>query len=166
MRATLGWKQGFIFKGRKSRHGWVLQLSDGLLGPADLLVPGGNAERESVTLQVAGTAIELTSEPVWQDRGIARISASVTPRPWPRRFIRSADAPEDCIAVADPTATPMPLAASRLTDEGDHWFVDSAVPFDDSWHGACVVSRVDGYLLGMLLLEDDEARVALLPKTD
>jgi hypothetical protein len=108
----------------------------------------------------------LTGEPVWQDRGLARIGATVTPRAWPRRFIRSADTPEDCVAVADPTAAPMPLAASRLTDEGEHWAVDPAVPFDASWHGACVVSRVDGYLLGMLLIEDDEARVALLPESD
>jgi hypothetical protein len=36
---------------------------------------------------------------------------------------------------------------------------------DESWHGAAVVARDDGYLLGLLLVEDGEARVALLPES-
>ena len=39
-----------------------------------------------------------------------------------------------------------------------------AVPVEDAWHGACVLARGDGMLVGLLLVEDGEARVALLPE--
>ncbi|MHC4208725.1 MAG: hypothetical protein ACYSWT_03320, partial [Planctomycetota bacterium] len=64
-----------------------------------------------------------------------------------------------------PTASPLPLAASRLTAAAGGWSVDPAVSVDESWHGAAVVARDDGYLLGLLLVEDGEARVALLPES-
>ena len=67
--------------------------------------------------------------------------------------------------MADPTATPLPLAASRLEVAGGGWSVDPAVSVDESWHGAAVVARADGFLLGLLLVEDGEARVALVPET-
>ncbi|MCH8165159.1 MAG: hypothetical protein IH889_06080, partial [Planctomycetes bacterium] len=66
----------------------------------------------------------------------------------------------------DPTATPLPLAAARLTQQQDLWAVDPAVTVDDSWHGACVVARADGYLVGLLLVEKGTVKVALLPHPD
>jgi hypothetical protein len=66
--------------------------------------------------------------------------------------------------VADPTATPLPLAAPRLAVVDGGWSVDPAVSVDESWHGAAVVARDDGYLVGLLLVEDGEARVALVPQ--
>ena len=67
--------------------------------------------------------------------------------------------------MADPAAAPLPLAATRLTADAGRWLVDGAVPVDESWHGACVLSRADGRLLGMLLIGDDEVSVALLPQS-
>jgi hypothetical protein len=34
---------------------------------------------------------------------------------------------------------------------------------DPTWHGACVVSRTDGRLIGIVLVADDSAMIALLP---
>jgi hypothetical protein len=34
---------------------------------------------------------------------------------------------------------------------------------DDRWHGAAVLARSDGFLVGLLLVEDGRVRVALLP---
>ena len=71
--------------------------------------------------------------------------------------------PEDCIVVADPTSPPLPLAASRLASVDGAWRVDPAVPVDAAWHGASVVSRGDGRLVGVLLVDEEEIRVALVP---
>ncbi|GAG37430.1 unnamed protein product, partial [marine sediment metagenome] len=82
---------------------------------------------------------------------------------WPKALRRSAEAPEDCLAVADPAATPLPLTASRLTPDDQSWLIDPAVSVDETWHGACVLSRNDGRLVGMILVEEETARVALWP---
>ena len=163
LRAAIGWKQGFLFKGRRSRQGWVLQMADGLLGPADLLTPAEKADRETVSLEVAGRVIALEQEPAWEHGGLARLNLTLGESIWPGSRVRVAAEPEDCIAVADPKAAPIPLAAPRLTAEEGRWLVDSAVSVDDSWHGACVLSRRDGALVGILLVEDEEVFVALLP---
>ncbi len=93
------------------------------------------------------------------------MAAFVTRTTWPAQRRRVAVEPEDCLAVGDPAATPLPLAAARLSMEAGFWLVDPAVPLDESWHGACVLSRRDGYLVGMVLANNGEpVRVALLPE--
>ncbi|MCH8314348.1 MAG: MCE family protein [Planctomycetes bacterium] len=163
LRARIGWREGRWITRAKSRQGWVLQTDDGLLGPADLLGPNGDADRETVVLEVAGTVVELESEPSWQHGGLALLAEHVTPTSWPAQRRRSPSEVEDCLAVGDPTATPLPLAAARLTAQIGSWAVDPAVPVDESWHGAVVVARSDGFVVGLLLVDDDEARVALIP---
>ena len=41
--------------------------------------------------------------------------------------------------------------------------MDGAISFDPSWHGAAVLSRRDGRLLGLLLVAEGAAHVALVP---
>jgi paraquat-inducible protein B len=163
LRAAIGWKQGFLFKGRRSRQGWVLQTAEGLLGPADLLIPGEKAERETATLEVAGQVITLEQAPAWERNGLACLNLMLGESVWPEDRMRAAGEPEDCIAVADPKIAPIPLAAPRLTAGEGCWLVDPAVSVDESWHGACVLSRADGVLVGILLVEDEHVSVALLP---
>ena len=165
-RATVAWKQGRLISRRRHRQGWVLQTYEGLLGPADMLVPDDDAQQESSILEVAGTLVALDTLPLWSSGGLAVIEGRLMRPIWPSGRHRRATAPEECLAIGDPTAPPMPLAAARLTpaDGGGAWDVDPAVPLDESWHGAAVVARVDGYLVGVLLVEDDAARVALLPE--
>ena len=164
LRASIGWKQGFIVKGTHTRRGWVLQTERGLLGPADLLAPqlGRTADRETIEIEVAGKSLPLEGEPAWTAGGLARLDATVSDRPWPQRLMRAASGPEDCIAVADPGAAPIPLAASRLVPVPGGWLVDAAVSIDALWHGAGVVSRADGRLVGILLVDNDDVRVALI----
>ena len=163
LRLRIGWREGRWITRAKSRQGWVLQTDDGLLGPADLLGPNGDADRETVVLEVAGTVVELESEPSWQRGGLALLTEQVTPASWPAQRRRSPSAPEDCLAVGDPTATPLPLAEARLTAQIGSWAIDPAVSVDESWHGAVVVARSDGFVVGLLLVDDDQARVALIP---
>jgi hypothetical protein len=64
----------------------------------------------------------------------------------------------------DAASPPLALSAARLKPESDaYWQIDSAVPVDESWHGACVLARSDGRVLGMVLVDHDSAKVALLP---
>ena len=165
LRAKLAWRQGKWISRERSRQGWVLQTAEGLLGPADLLTPGEKAEGGTVFLEVAGNGLPLVDDPAWSRGGLAAFAAFVTRTTWPAQRRRVAVKPEDCIAVGDPAATPLPLAAARLSMEAGFWLVDPAVPLDESWHGACVLSRRDGYLVGMVLANDGEpVRVALLPE--
>ncbi|MHC5114498.1 MAG: MlaD family protein [Planctomycetota bacterium] len=168
LRATIRWKQGFLIKKARSQGGWVLQTADGLLGPTDLLTAqrGSNTEPGSVSLEVAGRDIPLPDTPAWSRHGVATLDVTVGEVRWAAQRIRRPEAPEDCIAVTDPIAPPFPLAASRLTPhdgaDGATWRVDPAISLDESWHGACVLSRRDGMLVGLLLIDDDEVWVSLL----
>jgi len=172
LRATIRWKQGFLIKKARSQGGWVLQTTNGLLGPNDLLTAqrGSNTEPGSVSLEVAGRDIPLPDTPAWERNGVATLDVSVGGVLWPASRIRTPEAPEDCIAVTDPIALPFPLAASRLTAfaEGSAatWRVDPAISLDESWHGACVLSRRDGMLVGLLLIQDDEVWVSLLERPE
>jgi hypothetical protein len=164
LRARSGWTKGWWIARQRSRQGWVLQTDEGVLGPADLLRPVDEADRENAVLEVAGDVLPLTVSPVWEAGGLALLDVRVSDVSWPRARRRQAVGTEDCLAVADPTATPLPLAAARLAVADGGWSVDPAVSIDESWHGAAVVARDDGYLLGLLLVEDGEARVALVPQ--
>jgi len=163
-RATLVWTQGrLLVRRQRQRRGWVLQTEEGLLGPADLVTHTDQPQQETVLLEVAGTVIPLDHPPVWVHGDIAVIEQWLVSPAWPTGRRRHADQPEDCLAVGDPTAPPISLAAVRLTAANGSWTVDPAVSMDESWHGAAVVGRVDGYLVGVLLVEGNRARVALLP---
>jgi hypothetical protein len=171
LRASLGWKEGRIFSSDKSRHGWVLATDAGLLGPDDLLKPKEDAREKTTVLEVAGEIVPLDAPPAWERNGLAlrdvRLSLQAAAPWWPMARVRSMLAAEECIAVTDSLANPLPLAAARLSpiareNGGDSpgWNVDSAVVIDESWHGACVVARSDGKIVGMLLVNNQgQARV-------
>lgn len=167
MRATIGWRQGRWIKGTKSHQGWVLQTESGVLGPGDLLKPGEKADRDSAALEVEGKVLPLQVAPLWERNGLALLKGSIAPNAWPESSMRTPTQIEECLVIADPAANALPIAASRLTPSADgaKWIIDPAVSIDPSWHGAAVVARSDGALIGILLAEDDhEARqVALLP---
>lgn len=165
MRARLGWQQGKWITRSKSRQGWVLQTTAGLLGPEDLLKAIEVADEQSVVLEVAGTSITLKAQPKWANNMLAVIDSNVSSTSWPAERIRKPISPEDCLAVGDPTSTPLPLAASRLTQNNGAWLVDPAVPVDESWHGAAVVARKDGYLVGLLIVDDDVVSVVLIDES-
>ncbi len=163
VRARVAWTRGGWLSRKRSRQGWVLRTSQGLLGPADLLQPDDEADRDSIVLEAAGEVVLLGGNPIWAEGGLAVIEAHLPGVTWPTQRRRAATQPEDCLAVGDPTATPLPLAEARLDPAEGGWLVDPAVSVDDSWHGAAVLARADGYLIGLLLLEDGVAKVALLP---
>lgn len=162
LRARVDWKRGWWRMGRSSRQGWVLQTEGGLLGPADLLRPEEGADTTTTVLEVAGAAVALHEHSVAGDDTLARLEVTVSDQVWPAVRMRRPREPEDCVAVGDPTSTPLPLSAARLDPQEGVWSVDPELPVDESWHGATVVARRDGFVIGVLLVEDGVAEVALI----
>lgn len=162
LRAVMAWKEGRWIKSERFRRGWVLQTDEGLLGPADVLTVKETAIQGSVVLEVAGQSVPLTSAPIWSGHGLAILDVQVVGARWPRGLRRAAEQPVDCLAVGDPAAMPLPLAAARLTPEEHAWRIDPAISVDETWHGASVLARSDGRLVGVVLIGNDGAVVALL----
>lgn len=162
LRAVMAWKEGRWIKSERFRRGWVLQTDEGLLGPADLLTVKETADQESVVLEVAGQSVPLASSPKWAANGLAILDVQVVGSRWPSGLRRTTTQPEDSLAVGDPAATPLPLAAARLTPEEHTWRIDPAISIDQIWHGASVLARSDGMLVGVVLVDEDAAVVALL----
>jgi hypothetical protein len=165
LRAKIAWTQGTIFRGRRLRQGWVLQTTAGLLGPADLLRAGAKARDDSAQLEIAGRIVPLDTGVAWSEGGLVLLDIQVGNSVWPEERHRRPGGPEDCLAIADPNAEPLPLAAARLIgDAVVGWRVDPAVSISGSWHGASVVARSDGQLVGVLLVEEEVTRIALMPQ--
>jgi hypothetical protein len=162
IRAVLEWGKGRWLTPDRSRRAWVLPTEVGLLAPADMFTLK-EKDAADAELEIGGVAVELTTSRAWQTDHLAMLEKKIGDRPWPGAKMRRPGAPEDVLLVADPAGAPSPLSASRLTPAGDTWTVDPAVSLDDSSHGAAVLSREDGFLLGLLLLADDRASIALLP---
>lgn len=164
LRAVLEWEQGRILSRDHSRTGWVIRVAEGIVGPANLLRVDEDANDEPTSLAVAGVAVAIPEEPIWSAGGIACIAADLDHGAWPARHIRRPTDVEDCVAIADRSSAPLPLAAARLDDRGNgRWRVDEAVPVSDHWHGAAVLARADGRLIGILLVDDEEGVVVLMP---
>ena len=163
VRAQLSWKSGRLIETTKRGQGWVLPVTGGLLGPRDLLVAPEDASDGTISLEMEGQRI-VPGLPVWEGGGLARIAlGSDTLRGAPRhepKLARRPGEPEDCLVIGDSAAAPLALAAARLSPADGGWAVDPALPLGDDWHGASVVARSDGRLVGVLLVEDGAGRVA------
>jgi hypothetical protein len=167
VRVSLHWTtRQWGLKRRKHRQGWVLPLEDGwILGPADLLVPTQEANDEQAILELAGKEIAI------DPKRCKRIGPLALYRMEPEQLglaeswkidrIRAADQPEEALVIADPQAGGLALASSRLTVDGNTWAIDLALPLENDWHGASVLSRRDGYLVGVLHMENARGRVLL-----
>ena len=168
LRAAQSWKEGRLWSlltQDEQRDGWVLVVPGALLGPADLLQPADDAREDSARLELAGHGLPLAGRVDEPAPGLAvrPLPDDVVLAPWPRSRQRAPDAPEDCLLVAEPGAPPLSLAPGALEAGPDGWTIDPALPVDKRWHGAPVLSRRDGQLIGLVLADDNGARVVPLP---
>lgn len=165
LRAVLVWTEGRLFRGEERREGFALVLPGALLLPADLVEPPEGFHAGSARLECDGRSLDPTGESSRPAPGLALLSLadSGATRPWPKERQARAEGPQDCLAIADPAGEPLSLAAGRFRAAEDGWHLDGALPLDERWHGAAVLSRTDGRLLGLLLMDDAGRRVALLP---
>jgi len=184
LRATLTRDRGGWFTAARERRGYVLAVGEGLLGPADLLASKGDAsDDEELTVEVAGEKLPLSDAAWWRDHGLmfrgagaSADDADEVPEPprdnvWPLTRCRQPEGPEDLVVVADPASPGRPVDAIRLQPDAvgeGQWGIEASISFERDWHGAAVLSRQDGRLIGLLLVGkpddgDAGARVAVLP---
>jgi hypothetical protein len=167
LRARSAWRQGRIVRRERSRHGWALFTERGLLGPADLLMESEDAREGTAILEVAGVELALGAPPEMAAGGVALRATDLSIAPWPAARLRAPEGPEACLAVTDRSMEPLPIAVDRITlGEDGRWEVDPALPFDESWHGAAVVARGDGRIIGVMLVRDGRAQIGPLVLAD
>jgi hypothetical protein len=151
----LGWDR------KIRRHGWVLPVPGGLLGPEDLLASAEADKPARLRFPETDRRIDLSSVPECHGTGLVYLPFAHSFPVWPAERRRRVTEPEDTVIVGNLRHPTRFISADRYTENGDHWAVDPALSFSDDWHGAPVVSDADGAMIGMVLKEGDAMRVAL-----
>ncbi|MBI1380417.1 MAG: MCE family protein [Planctomycetaceae bacterium] len=177
-RAALSFESGLLWSSKRTRSGWVLAIDGQLLGPADLLRAPEGARDSGGELEFEGRAVPV---PKAADaaalEGLATLALEGTPgaswpadASWPKDRRRAPDAPEDVLLWADGATEPIAVSASRWTalrrDDGSlrAWRTEDGMGLDRAeWHGALVLARTDGALLGILRAGEKELALWPLP---
>jgi len=166
LKAELRWEQG-MFKRNKASDGWLIPVEGGMIGPLNVLVAPEEARDGSVTFSMGDLEIlpEMisVSEP-HMGLGFLSYAGEDSPVAWPRDRMRTMGEPEDYVLISNPANPSLALSPNRLTSGRSGWSVDPSLPIDDTWHGAAVVTREGGLLVGILLVEEDEATIVGLPE--
>lgn len=163
-RAQLTFEAG-LFNRDHRRSAWVLWTTRGLVGPTDVVHAPKEAGDEA-RLEVSGVsfvAVEAQA-PASTSLLVGLTAPPGSPTPWPAADTRMPERPEDCLAIGDRALAPLALDAAALGEGPPPWNLDASLPIDESWHGAPVVSRADGKLIGVLVIDDDGAHLAPLPR--
>ena len=96
---------------------------------------------------------------------------------FPVQRLGHSDDPVDCLIVTSGSESVLSVTASRFqveqTDPSkgeaagvaatERWIVDATVPLTADFHGASVVSRTDGSVIGLLLVDDAGSYVSIIP---
>lgn len=173
VRASLRWQERrFGFRRDRQRSGWVLPLSDGrIVGPADLLMPVESAVDGVSNLEASGIRIAVTTETATQTGGLAVLKPAKSELTSPAVVNQLAriDHPVDCLIVTSGYDSVLSAAASRFTvDSGEtseQWSVDPSIPLTADHHGAVVVSRADGKIVGFVSARNGQNVVLPVPVT-
>lgn len=167
LRATLTWTEGRVIKTKQSRAGWMCVEAEGLVGPTDLLAVPDDAREGRARLEVAGRVLdvgELAASGAIDARGpqLAVLKPTAFSDGWAELSAAHAEEslglrrplvePEDLIVVREGGRAPIGISAARLSGGGDAMTVDSRIPLTEDWHGAVVMSRGDGAIVGFVLI--------------
>jgi len=163
-RASLSWREGKVFKTKKQRTGWVLSVEGGLLGPADLLVMPEEAIEEGATLQLGDRPYPLEILPGWVEGSLAFLPLTqVRTESLSRADAVFGEPLQGCLVYAAEDAPPLAISAARLTPTAGGWHVDDDLTIEPSWHGAAVLGRRSGRVIGVLTVSEDDCYVVPLP---
>lgn len=167
LRASLRWQEKlFGFKRERQKTGWVLALKNGqLLGPSDLFEAPEKAV-EGATVEAAGGSWPLNPK---LQKVAGAIATFKTAEPlateadaWPTTRLKAIAEPADVLIVTASNEQPITIAASRLKAENGQWRVDPTVPLSAEHHGACVVAREDGAVIGLVIMAEGRSTIALV----
>ena len=149
------------------RHAWLLPAEQGLLGPADVLLPPDDALPDTVKLMLSvDPYTPADSAAMYGDNdALALLPLEHNYANWPTTRTRALDSPEDCLLIAGDDIPPRFISATRMQQQANSatWLIDSAMPFSQRWHGAAVITVSDNKLIGILLVDEDNLQVSLLP---
>lgn len=162
--ALAGWQYKNLFRLTRAaqRRAWVLPIRGGLLGPADVLRDPADALPGSRHLMLDGKPVVAPGAAQPYSQGLAILPYEHGYEPW--SAIRFAEQPEDALVIADPAKPARFIGANRYRLQDSDWRVDPDLEFAADWHGACLVAKRDGALIGILLVGDDRVEVARLPE--
>lgn len=166
VRAKLSWTRstmGGFWTSDNEIRAWGLPVAGGFLAPANVFEVDGGSD---ISLQIAGNSMSPPSGSRIQHPDLRLAEIKVGGKEWPREKIRHPEAVEDCLAVADPLSSVLPLHPSRLRPATqDRWGISSELSISPEWNGAAVVSRKDGFLVGQIVFQSQgKAFVALMPQ--
>lgn len=146
---------------------WGIVLDEGLLIPADALPPGA----EQVRLELSGQSLAIDEALVTRFSELRLIPWDLLPDQAPSAALASHSLaastftkPEEMVVWTDRPEALAVIGEARLRQAGALWQVDPAVVLSRDLHGAAVLSRNDGQLLGMLLIQNDRTLIAPLPQ--
>jgi hypothetical protein len=162
---SLRWDNSGWFKHlhAKRRDGWVLPLRHGLLAPLNLFVAPDYAKADSVQLRLGADSLKLETEATPYAPGIGLLPYRHAYPTWSLDDIRLPDKPEDVLIGTDFRTRSRFVEADKFqVINNGTWHITPSLKFDASWHGAAVVASSDSDLLGIVLINEDNARVALL----
>jgi hypothetical protein len=63
--------------------------------------------------------------------------------------------------VADVQQSHLPVSVGQLTVTPEGWTIDASVPITEDWHGAAALSLDDGRVVGLVVFDKGQARIAL-----
>lgn len=178
LRASLRWQEKrFGFLRDKQRSGWILPLNNGqFLGPANLFAMEPDAIEGTTSLEVAGETLELEADQLTAHFSVTRLqhelATDISSSEFPATRLGAPSQPVDCLVITSGAEAELSVHASRfrvgrVTPQGTAettWFIDQSVPLTSDHHGACVVSRVNGNVVGLLHVDESGSRVALVSK--
>jgi paraquat-inducible protein B len=125
-----------------------------------LNLEGADSLPAGTTFEIEGQSVPLSKQNLQQRGSLAVITGVQLPNlpaAWKPNELRQPKGPEDCVVVSGTDS--VPVAASRL-QPGKLWVVDISVPLTSDWHGAGVISRADGALIGLVIWHEGTALVA------
>jgi paraquat-inducible protein B len=158
--AQLTWRAGRIISFESTRRAWLLPVEGGVIGPADFFVLPEDHKKDSLEFSAAGK--QETVLPIVQtegDLGLCKWDSGL--EVWPRDRMRNLEVPEDCMVYAGTDVES--VAAYRMISTPRGMEVSKDVRFSEDWHGAPVVARSDGSLVGLLLLVEGHPRISPIP---
>jgi paraquat-inducible protein B len=169
LRASLRWERRIVIRRPRQNTGWVLPIEGGfLLGPSSLLRPVENAV-EGQRLETSGQEIVVTEENSKElGNGLSLVKPeSPLPtkiRQWPIDRISKPGEPVSCLIVTGGLESTVSLDSHRFIAGGEGgWSLSDSVQLSADHHGAVVVSREDGNLIGFVVVTDGEVTIAHIP---
>lgn len=169
LRASLCWERRIVFRRPRQHTGWILPIEGGLLlGPSSLLRPVENAV-DGQRLETSGLEIVVTEE---NSKELGNGLSLVRPqsplpteiRQWPIDRISKPDEPVSCLIVTGGLESTVSLDEHRFIAGGEGgWALSDSVQLSADHHGAAVVSREDGNLIGFVIVTDGDVTIAHIP---